>query len=74
MSKQGGGSKKAYRVEENWSVTNVSIVWANSAEEAKRKVRQPRIGEEGDRMVLDSAAFSVPKGITIRRAPSEDRP
>jgi len=73
MSKQGG-AKKAYRAEENWSTTNVSIVWANTAEEAKRKVKQPWTAEEGDRMVLEQSAYPQPKGITIRRAPSEDRP
>lgn len=65
--------KKAYRVEENWSSTSVSLVWAKSAEEAERKVKHPREGESEDREVLDAMAFPQPKGITIRREPAEDR-
>jgi hypothetical protein len=61
---------KAYRVEENWSITKTMTVWAENAEDAKRKVRRPDPGEDKD--VEVNGEFPEPRSITARREPSED--
>jgi hypothetical protein len=64
---------KAYYVVENWSVGKAMIVWANSAREAKRKVREPAGNDaDADVEVMDQVD-PYPKGIAVRRMPSEDR-
>lgn len=63
---------KAYRVEESWRNTKVLIVHADSAEEAKRKVRHPKPVDWIDVEAVGEDA--VPGGIRVRREPSEDEP
>lgn len=63
---------KAYYVEEDWLITKGGTVWANSAVEAKQKVR--RLGEYDERDLGEAAEVGErPKGIRACRLPSADR-
>lgn len=63
---------KAYRVEERWSATSVTIVWAHNADEAKEKHRRGVVNDP-DVLVLDNMVGAAPGAIRARRHPSEDR-
>lgn len=63
---------KAYTVEERWQTTKLLTVWADSAEEAKQKVRSPGLAGEEDIEVIDTVD-PEPGGIRVRREPAEDR-
>lgn len=64
-------AKKAYAVTEHWRVGKSILVWANTVEEAKEKVRASE--ETEDVMVLDQS-YAEPVRIEARREPQDDRP
>lgn len=62
---------KAYTVEEVWRNISSLTVWAESAEDAKRRVRQ----DDADNIETNELiAHSKPKGFAgVRRCPEMDR-
>jgi hypothetical protein len=64
--------RKAYYVNEVWRNVSSLLVYADSAEDAKRRVR---VSDVENVIGLDLAASAEPRGFeSVRRAPADDRP